>query len=609
METKLVKNLPTSGMTQQGNGSYTDAYGNSYKENVYGVGTKDYGRNYTMTPNEKPANTDSGNPSGIYSTPTNYPVSSMTGEQNNRINEGTGATTTTPQPLSEAQAWYMKDSGLSEDDVRALSDTPSKRAAIGSAYSQYTVNKEDMASSIEAENASWQSTLNKINIAKQGSLEWAKAAASAANPYAETAGGVDYGADAIQTKYATLEKEAQAAHSAAMANLKAGNMKAAADNLKTVDDLINSISSSDATLAQNKASLENTKSDQSETLQNVNADNFRQNLTAINYTPEQIDDMATKGTIYSDPTFLAGVKSMADQFLADPTKTSQAIIDTMKTGSLAKQKATEAREKAAREYNLALVKASQSQQRIDLTDRGTAIEGISDAQIQDIYANASTGVSSDKIVVANANKIADYVSKGNLYDAKKLIMTTALTGMSAGDKTSVVQKQATIDELETLKKAYQEYGKTGDSNIINANMTKFANYLGINVDPKFTKNDIMKLMIQQVYRKSLTGAQFSEKESTEYEKIFPQGKDSTSLKLDKIDAVIENTRQSVRAVYDAELGAGNYDKLNKIMPPTGDQMTGSGTAPTPPKGSTLVINKKTGAYGFKDASGNITPAK
>lgn len=526
-----------------------------------------------------------------YTTPTTSPSSSQTGAQTNTINTSTGATTTTPEPLSDVQTWYMQQTGLNEADVRNLTDTAAKRAAVGSAFAQFNANKQELASGTEAENASWQSTLDKFNIGRQGSLEQAKSANYAANPYAATAGGVDFGADAINRKYDVAQTEAQAAHSAAMANLKAGNMKAAAANLKTVDDIINNVTQQSITNEQNKAILANTQAYQAQTIQNLNTDNFRSNLTSINYSPDQINEMEKSGKIYSDPTFISGIKSMAAEYLADPEKTSQAVIDTMRTGSIAKQKAEQAEIDKQKAYNLALVKASQAQQRIDLTDRGTAISGIPDKMIQDIYANASTGVPSDKIVVANANKIAEYVASGNLYDAKKLIITTALTGMGAADKTAVVQKQATIDELEALKLAYQEYSKTGNDNIITANMKKFANYLGINVDSAFTKNDVFKLMVQQIYRKSLTGAQFSEKEATEYEKIFPQGKDSNSLRIDKIDAVLGSTKMSVKAVYDAEMGPGNFDRLNTIMAPTVNQVqtgtTGGTTGGSTYKGYVL----------------------
>src|ERR1035437_4051105 len=159
----------------------------------------------------------------------NTPISSASASQTNNINSATSnAVTTTPEPLSDSQKWYMQKAGLSEADVRTLSDSPEKRAAIGSGYQQDQANQQELAANQTKEAADFQNVKQQIDTHRQGALEQAKAAANAANPYAATAGGADNGADAINNLWDKAETQATSQHEAAMAALTAGNTKAGA---------------------------------------------------------------------------------------------------------------------------------------------------------------------------------------------------------------------------------------------------------------------------------------------------------------------------------------------------------------------------------------------
>jgi len=267
--------------------------------------------------------------------------------------------------LTKNQKYYMEKMGLSEEDVLTLSSSLEGRERIASAVmamqdkeradEEYKdaaeARKASLLSKTQMEQASADTEygimIDKVNREAQGALEQAKAVLYASNPYAATGLGADNAQQVVKDWSKRSIDQSTTLYNQAKALRNAGyEMEANDVDARLNEFMANSRNELSATL--NDLAKTSMQAKQFEvSARNTAQDNFRQNMTALNYTPEAIDSMVEDGSIVNDMTFRSGIEANIDAYNNDPVGTARSVINTMRTGSIAKQKADQAAENAS----------------------------------------------------------------------------------------------------------------------------------------------------------------------------------------------------------------------------------------------------------------------
>ncbi|MFA6278456.1 MAG: hypothetical protein WC622_17045, partial [Pedobacter sp.] len=122
---------------------------------------------------------------------------------------------------------------------------------------------------------------------------------------------------------------------------------------------------------------------------------------------------------------------------------------------------------------------------------------------------------------------------------------------------------ANVDQIEDLLQQYQSKG--GNTNLLSGGIEKFSeNVL------KYTNNSELATIANQIaiaiqsYRRSVTGAAFSESEAKEYASIFPAIGNVPALNKAKINSIKEVFNRNQENFYKRQMGATNYAKLQNL---------------------------------------------
>ena len=183
----------------------------------------------------------------------------------------------------------------------------------------------------------YKNLMDDIKRNQKKAIEVATFNAIALNPYSQSRGAQTAANfnNAINNEYERQAQNATEKYQMAQRELADGNAKAAMQLKQSAQqDLMQANQQFQQSLMDlYKEALEQQRFETNleSQEQRASADDFRLGLTAINYSPEDIDAMVKDGSIYRDPTFLSGVKAHGIQ-------SADGIIQAMKQGSLAQQK-------------------------------------------------------------------------------------------------------------------------------------------------------------------------------------------------------------------------------------------------------------------------------
>ncbi len=174
-------------------------------------------------------------------------------------------------------------------------------------------------------------------------------------------------------------------------------------------------------------------------------------------------------------------------------------------------------------------------------------------------------------VIAHAN---DLWREGNLPELKEVIQQAATESENVDMKNQVRGRQATIDALADVRSMIEQMQREGvPTNILTGTVEDVARKLGTSTNPKYAEfsTALMGTLIQ--YRRAATGVQFSQRESGQYEKMFPNYSQTLPVNLATIRGLERQMRINDQTYWKGKLGASGAALLG----------IGAPSPPAPPK--------------------------
>ena len=161
--------------------------------------------------------------------------------------------------------------------------------------------------------------------------------------------------------------------------------------------------------------------------------------------------------------------------------------------------------------------------------------------------------------------IVTAMEQGNprvVVDAAK---TAAKDAMGVDYKSRLEGSEKALDILPKIKDDLAQYINGGGSlNIFSGTIEDIAGKLGTVKDPELRRlaSEIQTYLMD--YRRSMTGAQFSESETNEYKYILPTIKDTLATATARIDGFIKSKSYDIDASYSTLLGKENWAQLKQM---------------------------------------------
>lgn len=186
------------------------------------------------------------------------------------------------------------------------------------------------------------------------------------------------------------------------------------------------------------------------------------------------------------------------------------------------------------------------------------------------------------------NQAARLWAEGNEKELKEVIVQAAVEGENVDIKNQIRGRRATVASLEDTRDILNEMKAAGVStDILSGTAEDIARKLGTSTNPKYVElaNRLMGTMIN--YRRAATGAAFSDKEGSAYEKMFPNYRNTLPVNLALIDGLMREMATYDRVYWEDKLGKGGADLVGIV--PRGTQAPSS---PADPLGLGAAPKKK-----------------
>jgi len=213
--------------------------------------------------------------------------------------------------------------------------------------------------------------------------------------------------------------------------------------------------------------------------------------------------------------------------------------------------------------------------RLEASDRSQAFTG----DFQDAFGFLEVDLPSGQAAAAR-NNLDRLLERGDKAEARDFLLRTARSAAPAEEKKQVTGRDDALRSIDGIEKALNEYIEGGgELGLLKGNFEKFQQkVLKRTGDPELAKlaNEIQVAI--QAYRKSVSGAAFTESEGKEYENIFPSIDKSYELNKAKIDSIRTIFSRNQRSFYERSLGKDNYEKLFETAVPAKRDETASITA-------------------------------
>jgi hypothetical protein len=145
------------------------------------------------------------------------------------------------------------------------------------------------------------------------------------------------------------------------------------------------------------------------------------------------------------------------------------------------------------------------------------------------------------------------------------LKTTAKDSMGMEAKSRFEGSEKALEILPKIKNDLGQYiSKGGNLNIFTGTLEQIAGKLGTVKDAELRRlaTEIQAYLMD--YRRSMTGAQFSEQETGEYKLLLPTTKDTLETSNAKIDGFITAKKYDVDAGYSTMLGKDNWTQLKQM---------------------------------------------
>lgn len=154
------------------------------------------------------------------------------------------------------------------------------------------------------------------------------------------------------------------------------------------------------------------------------------------------------------------------------------------------------------------------------------------------------------------------LAAGNIEGAKEYITSKAMEKFGQTSQQNAVNRLDAINALDKIKTDLAAAKAAGVStNLLTGSAEQIAQKLGASTDPRiaYIGNEIT--LANNVYRKAMTGVQFSDKEAATYAKIFPNISNLDNLNEAKISSLIDSFKGQQATEVGAAIGSSNYNQI------------------------------------------------
>jgi len=157
-----------------------------------------------------------------------------------------------------------------------------------------------------------------------------------------------------------------------------------------------------------------------------------------------------------------------------------------------------------------------------------------------------------------AKDLAAFIAAKDYKTAYAKIADTVESKLTGSAKETFANARTDYGVMEGMKKAIQEYAKGGgDMGLLVGTEEEIKRKLGIDT-PKASPLATMLWKEFQIYRNNLTGATFSEKESTDYASVNPKLKSSLNLNLSIIEGAQKQLENRVSSTIEQRVPSARY---------------------------------------------------
>ena len=198
---------------------------------------------------------------------------------------------------------------------------------------------------------------------------------------------------------------------------------------------------------------------------------------------------------------------------------------------------------------------------------GQAISG-TDAYSTAVSAASEKVVSGLQVAQQKAafrKDINSAYQQGNPTVVVDKIKSAAKDAMGIEGKTRLEGSEKALEVLPRIKNDIAQYISGGGSlNIFTGTLEEIAGKVGTVKDAELRRlaSEIQTYLMD--YRRSMTGAQFSESETNEYKYILPTLKDTVTTATARIDGFIKAKSYDIDASYSTLLGKENWNQLKQM---------------------------------------------
>ena len=584
--TSILAQLP-AGVTAQGTMGgnqqhYSDANG-TYVQNEYNVGQSNYGSNYTFTPNPVSA------PANL--TADNQPSTSAHVAAGTAINSATIDATTPVTPpdtsnFTAAQNWLMTPAGggYSAQDANDMYSTLADRQAANTAFANYNGEQTSLNSQNSAENSSWQNIQNQIASSKGQEISAATSKLYSANPYAALGSGTGE-TDAINTKRTTIEANASALHTSAMANIAQGNLTAAAKNLSDLNTMMSNATTQANTIANDKA----IRDQQTATLANTTKNDALTKATAMlqtlnSTTPAAVSIMAADSS--TDPSNNSSLMTALNntpgfkELLAGGYTPQEAlgVIQNSLTGNkqtIANQKIDQANQKIQIEQTnsaialnkanayMANMQANLALKQVSAIDAQT-IASVSNGAFLDASYELSTSLSKTQIPTL-VTALTHFAQSGNT-PATVANMKTTLTNAVIKSLPTTLQStikgiQDTASAAIALQQKIDALPASQKSGFVKGTLQDWMTKIGQNQNPALQEIAAEANHLNALYKANVFGKRTVATSIPGLDNLLGSSKDSASLNYSDITAFGNTANDAVNGVTQSALSPATYQAI------------------------------------------------
>lgn len=151
-----------------------------------------------------------------------------------------------------------------------------------------------------------------------------------------------------------------------------------------------------------------------------------------------------------------------------------------------------------------------------------------------------------------AHRLAD---EGNIEELKGVIKQAAIENENVDAKNQIRGRMATVAALEDARVVLAEMKKAGvPTNILTGTAEDIARRLGTSTDPRYVAfaNQLEDALIN--YRRAATGVAFSERESAQYARMFPNYRQTLPVNEAAINGIIRAMETNDRTYWENKLG-------------------------------------------------------